>query len=686
MWNSVADYVHSLGLDAYVVGGAVRDELLGIPVRELDFVVPGVGHAELRAALEPHGRVEDLIVADQRVGARLLPRDKEARALQPSGIEFAPPRVERSTGPGRHDFEIVADAGISLEQDMERRDFTINAIARRLETGEVLDPLGGRADLERRVLRTTSPTSFRDDPLRIVRGLRFVSQLGFDPDEDTLRQMREWAPQLDHVSGERIGGGLAADGLGELSKLLLGAHPAKALRLARDTGVLLHVLPEFEPAIGYVQQSERQHLTLDEHVFAVVQAGAGAGVSLEVRLATLLHDLGKPEAEREGGDHAAIGAAIAGRALLAPPLSDEAAGLRRQARSGSIPSSAQGEPAPVDARRFLARHGERLALDLLAHRAADLAGKDVPDSDWEWLGRFRTLIEQERGQPHRLADLQVDGSDLIAGRLLRGAGAGRRAAHAARRGRRGPGAERPRLPPVPRPGARVIRWKPPGPYEVAFSTRAGGVSEGPFDSLNLGRMTGDDVERVDENRRRLCAEVGAAPDRLALNRQIHSSLVHCAEPGARGEPGDGLWTEEPDLPVLAMSADCLPIALARVGDGPPGVAVLHAGWRGLLAGIVAEGVRALGGRAHAAIGPAIGPCCYEVGSEVAGPFSEAFGDDVLHGRNLDLWTAAERALRAAGVDEIERVDLCTSCNPDLFFSHRRTGKPRGVQGVIARVA
>ncbi len=412
VWNSVADYVHSLGLDAYVVGGAVRDELLGIPVRERDFVVPGVGHAELRAALEPHGRVEDLIVAEQRVGVRLLPRDKDARALQPAGIEFAPPRVEHSTGPGRHDFEIVADAGISLEQDMERRDFTINAIARRLETGDVLDPLGGRDDLERRVLRTTSPTSFRDDPLRIVRGLRFVSQLGFDPDEDTLRQMREWAPQLEHVSGERIGGGLAADGLGELSKLLLGAHPAKALRLARDTGVLLHLLPELGPSIGYDQQSDRQHLTLDEHVFTVVQAGAGASVPLEVRLATLLHDLGKPEAEREGGDHAAIGAAMAARALsrLRYPtrLRDYVVRLVRE-----HPFDPQGEPAPVDARRFLARHGERLALDLLAHRAADLAGKTVPDSDWEWLGRFRTLVEQERGQPHRLADLHVDGSDLI---------------------------------------------------------------------------------------------------------------------------------------------------------------------------------------------------------------------------------------------------------------------------------
>ena len=221
---------------------------------------------------------------------------------------------------------------------------------------------------------------------------------------------------------------------------------------------------------------------------------------------------------------------------------------------------------------------------------------------------------------------------------------------------------------------------------MAFSTRAGGVSEGPYDSLNLGRMTGDDVERVDENRRRLCEEVGTTPDRLALNRQIHSSIVHRAEPGARGEPGDGLWTEDTDLPVLAMSADCLPIALARVGEGRPGIAVLHAGWRGLLAGIVAEGVAALGGHAHAAIGPAIGPCCYEVGAEVGEPFTAAFGPDVLRGRNLDLWTAAERALRAAGVEEIERVDLCTSCNPELFFSHRRTGKPRGVQGVIARVA
>jgi YfiH family protein len=198
-------------------------------------------------------------------------------------------------------------------------------------------------------------------------------------------------------------------------------------------------------------------------------------------------------------------------------------------------------------------------------------------------------------------------------------------------------------------------------------------------------MTGDDVERVDENRRLLCAELGTDSERLALNRQVHSTLVHRAEPGARGEPGDGLWTEEAGQPILAMTADCLPIALART-DGRPGVAVLHAGWRGLLAGIVRVGAEALGGRLQAAIGPAIGPCCYEVGNEVSEPFAGAFGADVVRGRNLDLWTAAERALEAAGVEDVLRTDICTFCRPDRFFSHRRTGKPRGVQGVIARVA
>ena len=139
--------------------------------------------------------------------------------------------------------------------------------------------------------------------------------------------------------------------------------------------------------------------------------------------------------------------------------------------------------------------------------------------------------------------------------------------------------------------------------------------------------------------------------------------------------------------MLLLTADCLPIAIVRTDRRTPAVSILHAGWRGLLAGIVGAGVRALGGGGlAAAIGPAIGPCCYEVGDEVATPFREAFGDDVVRDGKLDLWTSAERALRAAGCEHVERFDVCTSCNGDRFFSHRRDHGRTGRQGVIAYVA
>jgi purine-nucleoside/S-methyl-5'-thioadenosine phosphorylase / adenosine deaminase len=232
---------------------------------------------------------------------------------------------------------------------------------------------------------------------------------------------------------------------------------------------------------------------------------------------------------------------------------------------------------------------------------------------------------------------------------------------------------------------KLFRWSPPGPYEVAFSTRLGGVSDAPFKSLNLGKLTRDRAEHVVENRRRLCREVAADPERLALNLQRHSAIVNRAQAGSRGVPGDGLWTDESGLPMLKLCADCVPVAVARTDGGHPALALLHAGWRGLLEGVVAAGVAALNGRTVAVVGPSIGPCCYEVGPEVAEPFAERFGGDVLHGRKLDLWTSAERALREAGCDAVERLDLCTACNPGLFFSYRRDGLT-GVQGVIGYVA
>jgi YfiH family protein len=231
----------------------------------------------------------------------------------------------------------------------------------------------------------------------------------------------------------------------------------------------------------------------------------------------------------------------------------------------------------------------------------------------------------------------------------------------------------------------LLWWDAPGPYQVAFSTRHGGVSEGPYESLNLGVLTRDGPENAHENRRRLCAAVGAEPERLAMNRQVHAATVNCAVAGERGREGDGLWTDQPGLPMLKLTADCLPVALAR-RDGAPALALLHAGRLGLLEGIVQAGVAALGGQTiAAAVGPGIGPCCYEVGDDIADTYRARFGAAALRGRNLDLWTVAERRLREAGVDSVDRVDVCTACGAD-FFSHRRDGGVTGRQGVIGYVA
>jgi tRNA nucleotidyltransferase (CCA-adding enzyme) len=245
------------------------------------------------------------------------------------------------------------------------------------------------------------------------------------------------------VSAERIGGGLAADGLGELSKLLLGAQPAKALRLARDTGVLVQMLPEFERAIGFDQESRYHDLTVDEHTFAVVQAAADRGYVLPVRLAALFHDLGKPHVAWRGTDerlhyyakpgfsdrsHEQVGAELAGVALRR--LRYPNALRERVCRIVRHHMFQVGKGDDLRARRFLARYGDELAFQLVDHKEADFLGKrgeggPPPTEDLEKLDRFRRVLQRERKQPHRLADLAIDGNDLIAAGFTPGPELGR---------------------------------------------------------------------------------------------------------------------------------------------------------------------------------------------------------------------------------------------------------------------
>ncbi|HEY2477532.1 MAG TPA: polyphenol oxidase family protein [Solirubrobacterales bacterium] len=226
-----------------------------------------------------------------------------------------------------------------------------------------------------------------------------------------------------------------------------------------------------------------------------------------------------------------------------------------------------------------------------------------------------------------------------------------------------------------------------GTGRVGFGSRVGGVSEAPYDTLNIGVLTGDADAAVIENRARLAAAVGIEARKVPIGLQVHKAdiAVHegpqepspFAEPGTRLEEVDGHVVRRPGLAPVVLTADCLPVALA----GPGGVAMLHCGWRGLAAGLVARGATAVEATS-AAIGPGIGPCCYEVGPEVLNAFDD-LGEGVADGRMLDLPEVARRLLARAGIDQVESAGLCTFCEAQLFFSHRRDKGRTGRMGNLA---
>jgi purine-nucleoside/S-methyl-5'-thioadenosine phosphorylase / adenosine deaminase len=230
---------------------------------------------------------------------------------------------------------------------------------------------------------------------------------------------------------------------------------------------------------------------------------------------------------------------------------------------------------------------------------------------------------------------------------------------------------------APRAPARAVSFQVAGEHlaidlpggTALFTTRRGGVSEGPFASLNLGLLTADDAERVRVNRERLRGLAGGR--RLAQGRQVHGARVVVDADDV--EEADGQVSTRADVAPVVLVADCLPVALVA----PEAVAMVHAGWRGLAAGVLEAGVRALGrGPVAAAIGPGIGPCCYAVGDDVRTVFGTTEP-------TLDLKAIARARLAAAGVAAVHDCGLCTACEPERFFSHRRD---RGLTGRQAGVA
>jgi tRNA nucleotidyltransferase (CCA-adding enzyme) len=409
--------------EIYEVGGSVRDTLRGLIPKDVDFLVRGHSVEHMLSELRRHGHADELVVAGRLVGVRFWPSWGPRQ-----GIEVVPPRREvpilsgepGHTGNPHRDFRIEAHPGLSVRDDLERRDFTVNAIARDLRRGEIVDPFDGRGDLAAGVLRVVSPTAFRDDPLRILRGVARRARDGLVPDDRTTALMCEWAAGIEGLSAERV--------REALDQILGGDEAAEGLRLARDVGALEVAVPELAGTYGVDQHSRRHVLTLDEHLFETVGEGARRRAPLEVRLAALWHDVGKPLAGTDGHprDHAEIGARIAGEALRRLTYDNDL--VRRVCHLVREHAyHEEREPSPLAARVFLARVGRDAAERQLVLRRMDRAATGQAESEESLLqhDRFEALVRAEWRRPVTRGELAVDGDDLLAAGLEPGPEIGR---------------------------------------------------------------------------------------------------------------------------------------------------------------------------------------------------------------------------------------------------------------------
>lgn len=396
-----------------LVGGAVRDLLLDQTNKDIDLVVANLDQQQVAAALSQlPGQVnytgKDFAVFRYRQG------DQE--------IEIALARKEYSTGVGHKDFAVSAGKEITIREDLARRDFTVNAMAIDLNGSHLIDPFGGQDDISAARLRIIHDQALAEDPLRIVRALVIHARYGFIPDQDTRASMISHASGIDHLPPERM--------QIELDKMFAASNPAQAIRLAEETGVLTRVLPRLAKNYHYQQNNHHHNLSLGQHSVAVLEEISSLSSDRDLRLAALLHDIGKPQSawtdptngethyyrqvlangQTVGQDHAAVGAQLARETMSHLRYPNE-----RIDRVGQLIEHHMWSPFETEkgARRFLARV-EPHADDLLLLREADNRSKSVPHRDS--LTKQYQLMKavRQQKQPTARQNLAISGNDLIA--------------------------------------------------------------------------------------------------------------------------------------------------------------------------------------------------------------------------------------------------------------------------------
>ncbi|MFH1373050.1 MAG: CCA tRNA nucleotidyltransferase [bacterium] len=388
----------------YEVGGAVRDGLLldGQTAQDRDYLVTGIPYDELTEILRHHGQVN---LVGKSFGVVKFTQFSSGKR---NTFDITLPRREHSTGIGHRDFDVAFDPDLPVEDDLARRDFTVNAIALNLDNNELIDPLDGRQDIERRQIRMVYEASFEDDPLRMLRAAQFAARFEFDIEPTTLEAMRRHAGLIESVSKERIAE--------ELNKLLqLAPRPSVGLRLLQQTGLLNEFLPELVTCVGVDQPGGYHRWDVFEHSLRTIDA---CPARLLLRLAALFHDINKPQARRlvdQGATfygHEITSARIARSVMqslrYSHDLTDEVVTLVERHMFTT-------DVSDKGLRRLLRRVGTELIFDLLDLRRADVEAQGMGGTT-EDVDCFEQQIRAElkRKPPLTVSDLVLDGHDVMA--------------------------------------------------------------------------------------------------------------------------------------------------------------------------------------------------------------------------------------------------------------------------------
>lgn len=387
----------------YEVGGAVRDKYLSrtVEAKDRDYLVCGIPFNNLSKLLRNHGKV-DLVGRSFGVIKFTQKRNNNQYTF-----DISLPRREHSTGIGHKDFNVSFDPNLSVEEDLTRRDFTINAMAMSLGTDELIDPLNGLIDLKNKQIRMVSSQAFREDPLRMLRAIQLAARLEFTIERETLISIKEHARLIKTVSVERINE--------ELNKLLiLAKEPSVGFRLMLSTGILIEIMPELMQTVNVDQPGGYHKYNVFEHILHMIDVTPN---ELHMRLAALFHDITKPQAKRivEGGatfyGHEKTGARVAGKVMKRLRYSSE---LIRQVKILVDQHMFTTEVSDKGMRRLIKRVGQDLIYDLLDIRRADVVaqgmGGNTDDVD-EFEKAIRDEIEKQ--PPFGLKDLAVDGEDIM---------------------------------------------------------------------------------------------------------------------------------------------------------------------------------------------------------------------------------------------------------------------------------